>query len=95
MLIFTFVSLGLIFTYLSSLTKNKYLLFLLSSLLILIVGTRGVLGNDTWGYTKAFHETPSIEWFSFDKSVYGYSEKGFFLLSSLFKTLSDNITVYF
>lgn len=65
-------------------------------LLAFYVGNRDVLAwSDTEVYLMSFNETKPLSEFTFFDQVYGYSERGFFLLGVLVKTFTSSVVAYF
>ena len=96
-----FCSLFLIISFLSilDLFRNKsyqLVLFIMLFAFVLIVGFRGTLGLDTWTYIYSWKNTPPFLYLDLSK-VYllAYSEPGFLFLSSLIKSVYNNIDFYF
>ena len=79
--------------------RNKsfqLVLFIMLFSFVLIVGFRGTLGPDTWTYIYSWKNTPPFSYLDLSK-VYllAYSEPGFLFLSSLIKSVYNNIDFYF
>jgi hypothetical protein len=52
--------------------------------------------NDSAGYAAAFTDkTNTLLNYSFNDVPFGYTEKGFYFLGVIIKTISDNVTIYF
>ena len=76
--------------------RNQILVFI-CLILAFTAGFRDeVLWADTYIYAHAFkYYTPTIFDIDLSKPLFAYSEKGFYLISSLIRTFTDNSTVYF
>lgn len=76
-------------------TVKKKLLFFVFLCFALLVGFRvPSMWADTFVYTYSFEEIPMLGKFSFNEPPIGYSEKGFYLLSFLIKSIYANSTFY-
>ena len=78
--------------------KNRDTMLILACFVLAIgIGFRDIyIWPDTLVYAYGFmYHTPDITDFSFLDKPYGYSEKGFYLLQVIIKTLIDNVTVFF
>jgi len=65
-------------------------------ILALLAGFRGLEWSDTGVYVWSFQlHTPSLFDFSFSDIPYGYSERGFYFLQVLVRTITDNYTIFF
>lgn len=77
-------------------SHKRILLMLLCSILTLYTGLRSIEWPDTYGYMKGFcMYTNSLFHYSITDSPYKYSDKGFYLLSSIIKTFTDNYHSFF
>ena len=75
--------------------KQQNIVLALSLILIvLLIGFRNVLWNDTQGYIAAFHQVSDIRHLKSFNSVTVYTEKGYILLASLVKTIWNNDRFY-
>lgn len=76
--------------------RRDVLLGIVFVILAFYVGSRDIWAwSDTEVYRMAFEETKPLSEFTLFDQVYGYSERGFFLLGVLVKTFTSNIVVYF
>ena len=77
--------------------KNRNaLLAIVCFVLAIIAGARDLSWSDTGVYALSFmFYTPDIFDFSFLDKPYGYSEKGFYFLQVIVKTLIDNYQIFF
>lgn len=77
--------------------KSKYaLLAIACTVLTFFAGFRSLEWADTGVYALSFmHSTPSISDFSFSDRPSGYSEKGFYLIQVICKTLIDDYHFFF
>ena len=78
--------------------KNRDNMLILACVVLAIgTGFRDIyFWPDTLVYAWSFQfHTPTIFDFSFSDKPYGYSEKGFYILQIISKTLIDNVTVFF
>lgn len=91
-LVFT-LFIGLCFWLSFNSQKQNVILVLSLIIIVLLIGFRDVLWNDTQGYIAAFHQAPDIFHFT-TNSITVYSEKGYMLLTSLVKTIWDNDRFY-
>lgn len=74
----------------------KILLFAMLFIFILLVGLRGTLGPDTLNYIYSWEQTPILSYLDFSREyLLCYSEPGFLFLSSLAKSIYDDIDFYF
>lgn len=65
-------------------------------ILILCTGLRSFRWNDTAVYAQSFlYYTNNIFNYSFSDTANGYTEKGFYFLSSIIKTFTSDCTIYF
>jgi hypothetical protein len=76
--------------------KRKYLLLSLILVVAILVGFRDpFLWSDSGGYVVSFDQfTNTLSSFSFNDRPAGYTEMGFYLLSSIIKSFTDNSTIY-
>lgn len=82
------------------LQKNKKnrdtMLILACVVLALSAGFRDLSWSDTSVYVLSFQSfTPNLFDFSFSDKPFGYSEKGFYFLQVVVRTLTDNYTIFF
>ena len=78
--------------------KNRDIMLILACIVLAVgSGFRDIYRwPDTLVYVLSFtNYTPTIDNFSFLDEPYGYSEKGFYLLQVIVKTLFDNVTIFF
>lgn len=76
--------------------RRDIVLGLLLAILAFYVGSRDIgAWSDTGIYEMAFRETKPISEFTLYDQVYGYSERGFFLLGVLVKSFTSSIVAYF
>ena len=77
--------------------KNRNTLLAIACfVLAIIAGARDLSWSDTGVYALSFmYYTPDIFDFSFLDKPYGYSEKGFYFLQVIVKTLIDNYQLFF
>ena len=77
--------------------KNRDVVLVFACIVLAILaGIRDLTWPDTGVYVWSFTDhTPSIFDFSFSDTPYGYSEKGFYLLQVLIRTITNNYTVFF
>lgn len=76
--------------------RRDIILGLVFFLLALYAGNRDIWAwSDTGIYEMSFRETKSLFDFSFFDQVYGYSERGFWLLGVLVKTFTSSVVAYF
>ena len=71
---------------------------LILACIVLAIGTgfRDLSWSDTGVYVLSFQSfTPNLYDFSFSDKPFGYSEKGFYLLQVIVRTLTDNYTIFF
>lgn len=89
-------TLFVVFCFWLSLNSQKQNVILTISLLLIVVliGFRNVLWNDTQGYIAAFRQAPDIWHFSIYSSDAVYKEKGYHFLASMVKTIWDNDRFY-
>lgn len=78
-------------------SRRKSLLFISFLVCVFIVGIRNpAYWIDSGVYDWSFHETTkTLSTFSFDDNSYGYTEKGYYLLCVIAKTIADSTFVYF
>lgn len=78
--------------------RSKYWMLLPIACVALALGAgfRDWLWLDTYRYIDFFcsHKTATLETYSFSERPYGYPEKGFYFLSVLVKTVTNDITTY-
>ena len=75
--------------------KGKGILFLLAVIFIFIIGLRNpAYWIDTWAYVESFKMTPKLDAISFSDQIYAYSEKGYYFICSLIKTIFNSSTFY-
>ncbi len=78
--------------------RNRDIMLILACISLAIgAGFRDLfIWPDTMVYAYGFmYHTPEVTDFSITTKPYGYSEKGFYFLQVLIKTLIDNVTVFF
>lgn len=77
--------------------KNRNLILALAcSVLAIAAGMRDLSWSDTGVYMVSFTDfTPTLFDFSFSDVPWGYREKGFYFLSALVKTVTDNYHIFF
>lgn len=73
--------------------NNHHLLVLFCIFLTIYTGFRPQL-SDTLVYVLSFLNTPNIFEVSLNDHIPGYNEKGYYILSSLIKTISDDPIIY-
>ena len=73
------------------------ILLILFLIFTLMVGSRNpVYWIDSYAYAYSFHETTNtLSTFSFNDKFYAYSEKGYYLLCVIAKTIADDTFFYF
>lgn len=73
------------------------ILLILFLIFTLMVGSRNpAYWIDSYTYAYSFHETTNtLSTFSFNDKFYAYSEKGYYLLCVIAKTIADDTFVYF
>ena len=78
-------------------SRRKSLFFFSFLICVFIVGVRNpIYWIDSGVYDRSFHETTNtLSTFSFDDYFYGYTEKGYYLLCVIAKTIADSTFVYF
>ena len=77
--------------------KNRNAVLVLACIVLaFLAGFRDSSWPDTGVYIWSFqYHTPSLLDFSFSDIPYGYSEKGFYFLQVLIRTITDNYIVFF
>ncbi len=78
--------------------KNRDTMLILACVVLAVgAGFRNIYRwPDTLVYAYSFmYHTPDITGFSFNAKPYGYTERGFYFLQIVIKTLIDNVTVFF
>lgn len=77
--------------------KNRNTILVLACIVLaLLAGVRDTSWSDTGVYVWSFqNHTPSLSEFSFSDTPYGYSEKGFYFLQVLVRTVTDNYSIFF
>lgn len=76
--------------------RRDIILGLVFAILAFYVGSRDILAwSDTEVYRMSFNETKPLSEFTFFDNVFGYSERGFFLLGVLVKTFTSSVVAYF
>ena len=74
----------------------RLVLFIILFVFSLVVGFRGTLGPDTWNYIYSWKNVPLLSYLDLSKVyVIDYNEPGFLFLSSLIKTICNNVDFYF
>ena len=77
--------------------KNRdFTLAMACVVLAILAGVRGLDWPDTGVYAWSFQlHTPTLFDFTFSDKPYGYSERGFYYLQVLVRTITDNYTIFF
>lgn len=62
--------------------------------LAILVGLRGSTGADSLNYINFFKDS-TTDIFDYDNSEKGYAEEGFYLVSAIIKSVTNDYTIYF